>query len=114
MAWNEVPRDVPNERYVYFSDGGYAKLMREDPYGLIYIYWNKGPTPTSLSGSYTSYEKATIAIQQYLGTNTKARYATVAEEQVEVAPPIKYKKIKYKGPEGDPVGPKGMEGSAAL
>lgn len=55
-----------NERYVHTKYGFSIKLERRDPYGFIYVVWNKGAVPESLSGAYQTYDIAKQAVTNYL------------------------------------------------
>lgn len=92
----DVIKDTPNERIVYFSDGGSAKLIREDPYGMWVIKWPVGPTPDVLKDQqFTEAEYARNAVRQYVDSPAYNGYAKVVPQKVEMAPPIEVKK-KYR------------------
>jgi hypothetical protein len=78
-------RDIPNERFLHYSDGRSIKLERRNPYGLVYVVWHKGPTPESLSGSYTSFEMARTAVITYCNNNFPSGVKQVAHA---VPPPV--------------------------
>lgn len=96
----ETPRDLPNIRYVYFSDGGHAKLVREDPYGFWVCKWHVGTVPQELQQTWTSIDLARAAVERYLASDRYNGYASPVEEKVEMAPPIQYKK-RYKKEEAN-------------
>ncbi len=91
MHLAEIP-DTSNLRYVYFSDGGYAKLVREDPYGFWYVRWHVGTTPQCLQSSYTEVDKARSAVERYINSNEYNGYANIVPEKVKMAPPLETKK----------------------
>lgn len=86
----ETPaNDAPNKRYIHTKWGFSILLERRDPYGFVHIVWPKGPTPNSLSGAYSTFEYATIALTQYLNNET---FNEVVAEPVEPVKPLKLKK----------------------
>lgn len=48
-----------------------ATLERHDPYGLISIKFNKGVTPPSIAGNYTSFFEAERALETYVNSKKK-------------------------------------------
>lgn len=89
----DVMKDKPNERIIYFSDGGSAKLLREDPYGMWVIKWSEGKTPDALKDQkFTEAGYARQAVQHFVDSNAYNGYAKVVSEKVEMAPPIEVKK----------------------
>ena len=94
--FRDVMPDTTNKRYVYFSDGGSAQLVREDPYGMWVIKWSEGPTPNALKDQqFTEASYARLAVQHFVDSNAYNGYAKVVDEKVEMAPPIEVKK-KYR------------------
>jgi hypothetical protein len=69
----------PEDR-VRFVEVGNNKLFmkRVDPYGFVYLNYERGELPQELKGAYTSFETAQIGIQKYLAA--KGREAS--EEKV--------------------------------
>lgn len=94
MANLEPKRDVPNLSFVYFSDGGFAKLVRTDPFGFWSVHWHKGPTPEVLSGSYTTQSDASAAVIRFMNDGSYSRYARIVPEKVEKAEPVVYKRAR--------------------
>ena len=90
----------PNVRFVYFSDGGHAKLIRENPYGFWRIKWHVGSTPAAIDQTYTGVDLARAAVERYVNSSDYNGYAKPVEEKVEMAPPIQYKK-KYRKEEAN-------------
>lgn len=83
-------RDIPNERVIHTSHGRTFKLLRRDPYGLVIIQWDKGPTPEKISGHYTDFSKARDALMLYINNET---FMKEVPEPIET-PTVKYKKVK--------------------
>lgn len=91
--FRDVMKDTSNVREIYFSDGGGAKLVREDPYGMWVIKWNQGNTPDALKDQqFTEAAYARLAVQHFVDSNAYNGYAKVVPEKVEMAPPIEVKK----------------------
>lgn len=88
----DVIDSIKNERMIYFSDGGWAKLVREDPYGMWVIKWHAGATPASLQGNYTEAEYAKRDVERYVDSPEYNGYAKIVKDKVEMAPPIEIKK----------------------
>ena len=86
-------RDVPNVRYVHTKHGFSVKLERRDPYGFVYVTWNKGPTPEKLSGAYSDYDRAREAVTSYFCKETINK---VVDEPVEIEK-AQYKRRKLNG-----------------
>lgn len=94
--FRDVMRDTPNEREIFFSDGGSAKLIREDPFGMWMIKWTNGRTPDALKDQqFTEAAYARMAVHHFVDSNAYNGYAKVVPEKVEMAPPVEYKK-KYR------------------
>jgi hypothetical protein len=57
----------PEDR-VRFVEVGNNKLFmkRVDPYGFVYVNYERGELPQELKGAYTSFEAARTGIQKYL------------------------------------------------
>lgn len=79
--------DVPNQRIVHTRFGLDIKLERRDPYGFVYIVWHKGPTPEKISGAYSDFDKARLALNTYLNEDTINK---IVDEPVEI------EKARYK------------------
>lgn len=62
----EGDKDMANLRTVALPDGTEVKINRTDPYGLMTIDYQDKKTPDELSGSYTTYEQARMALRSYL------------------------------------------------
>jgi hypothetical protein len=75
----DAPLDIPNERLIHTRYGFDIKLERRDPYGFVYVVWNKGPTPEKISGAFSDWDKARQAVTLYLNNNT---FNYVTEEPV--------------------------------
>ncbi len=88
----DVIPDTKNERMIYFSDGGWAKLVREDPYGMWVVKWHAGATPAVLQSQFTEVDMARQAVARYVNSNEYNGYAKVVSQKVEMAPPLEIKK----------------------
>jgi hypothetical protein len=51
-------------------------LRRKDPFGFIYINWERGELPDMLKGAYTSYDEAKKKIANYLDAQSKVEMVT--------------------------------------
>ena len=90
-------RDVPNVRIVYLGNGRKIKLERRDPYGFVFIFWDKGSAPAELQGSYTDFDRARLALELYINNNT---FETTSDVPTEKVVPVKYKK-RFRDPATD-------------
>jgi hypothetical protein len=97
IQFQDPERDIPNLRIVHLQNGRKLKLERRDPFGFVYIAWDKGHPPSHLQGSYTDFDQARRALENYLSNNT---FETISEEPTEKVAPLKYKK-KFRDPETD-------------
>jgi hypothetical protein len=61
----EFDKDLPNVREIPFLNNK-ARLKREDPFGFVYISYERGQVPEELKGSYTSFDEARKALGTYL------------------------------------------------
>jgi hypothetical protein len=62
---------VTSRRTYDLVSGNKIHAERKDPYGMIYIHFDKGKPPEELEGAYTSYDEADKAIQLYLNKTNK-------------------------------------------
>lgn len=70
-------KDLANERI--FSVGkNKLRVKKSDPYGFWNCSYEKGITPEELSGSFTSFEEARKAIENYFTKNGKEFNEVVA------------------------------------
>lgn len=95
--FSDPERDIPNLRIVYLQNGRKLRLERKDPFGFVYIGWDKGHPPSHLQGAYTDFDQARQALVNYLENNT---FEMVSDTPTEKVAPLKYKK-KYRDPETD-------------
>lgn len=95
--FQDPERDIPNLRVVYLANGRKLRLERKDPFGFVYIGWDKGNPPSHLQGAYTDFDQARQALANYLEQNT---FETISEEPTEKVAPLKYKK-KFRDPDTD-------------
>lgn len=58
-------------------------MKQTDPFGLIYINFERGQMPDNLKGAFTSFDYARQAVERYL--NSKKRGRVVTEETPEEA-----------------------------
>ena len=86
---SDPQRDIPNRRLIYLQNGRQLGLERRNPYGFVYVVWDRGAPPTALSGSYTDFTLAQRGLMTYLNNNT---FETVSEEPTKAVEPLKYKK----------------------
>lgn len=60
----------PNKDYPRIQtidlDNNKMVLQRTDPYGFIYIHFERGQVPEHLKGAYTTWEAAREAVRTYL------------------------------------------------
>ena len=94
-GFSDPTRDIPNTRFIHLDNGRSFKLERRDPFGFVYVVWDKGPTPAVISGSYTDFAQADRAVRLYIANNIFADYT---EEATAKAEPLKYKK-RFRDPE---------------
>jgi hypothetical protein len=92
-AFNDPEKDIPNRRIYYLGNGREIKLERRDPYGFVFIIWDKGQTPNAISGSYTDFDQARRALEVYVNSETREE---LSEEPTTKVEPIKYKKAYRK------------------
>lgn len=90
-ATENKENEVPNKRFIHTKFGFDITLERRDPYGFIYVVQPKGPTPSVLSGAYSSFTPARLAVEQYISNST---FNEVVEEPVAPVEPLVYKKRK--------------------
>lgn len=90
----DTEKDIPNVRFVHTRYGFSVRLERRDPYGLVYVVWNKGPVPDIISGAYSDFDRAREAVTVYLSNNT---FNAAVDEPVEVEK-LQFKK-RFKRPE---------------
>lgn len=64
-------RDLPKDRVIPVDNGADFHIKQEDPFGLWYISREKGQIPESLSGAYTSFDKAKKAVDLYINAKKK-------------------------------------------
>lgn len=63
-----------NDRVRVIDLGNNKIYMKQtDPFGLIYVNFDKGQMPDKLKGAYTSFEYAKRAIDQYLSEKKRGR-----------------------------------------
>lgn len=90
-AYPQINQDEANVRIVHTRFGFDVRLERRDPYGFVYIAWNKGPTPALISGAYSDFDKARGALNSYLNSDT---FNYIVEEPVVVEPLVYKRKPK--------------------
>ena len=76
-------KDYPRVQ-VLELDNNKMVLKRTDPYGFIYISFERGQVPESLKGAYTTWEAAKAAVNNYLAEKGR-EVITPAEEPAPVA-----------------------------
>lgn len=65
MFDHDLVQPEPNVRSLVL-DNNKLNLKREDPFGFIYISFERGQTPDRLKGAYTSFEEAAKQAKLYL------------------------------------------------
>ena len=70
-----------NLRTVTLSNGNKIHFERTDPYGLWSVHYDKGPMPSHLTGSFTSFAKALDAVENYLANKKEKTDASVRERR---------------------------------
>ena len=60
--------DQDRVRDVEYNDRKFI-LTRKDPFGHVSVSLPKGPTPEPLAGTYTTFEKARLAVEIYANKN---------------------------------------------
>lgn len=66
-----------NDRVRVIDLGNNKIYMKQtDPYGFIYINFDKGQLPEDLKSAFTSFEYAKRAIDQYLSRKKRGRVVT--------------------------------------
>lgn len=63
--------EIPSKRIYALEGNNKLYVERKDPYGLIYIHFEKGEVPESLKGAFTDYDSADKAIQLYLSNRKR-------------------------------------------
>jgi hypothetical protein len=91
ISHTDPVKDTPNERLVYTDNGRTFKLLRKDPYGFVYIQWDRGATPDKIAGAFSGYDQARQALMIYLDQET---FTEIVAEPVPPPEPIVYKKTK--------------------
>jgi len=81
-------KDVPNLRLIHTKYGFDIKLERKDPYGFVFVGWPKGSPPSELGGAYSDFDKARLAVANYLANNT---FNKAVDEPVQIEKAV-YKK----------------------
>lgn len=71
MFSTQASTDIPNVRYVDLGTNNRVVLTRKDPYGFWFVSYERGATPATLSGAYTTFSDAERAVAQYLTTQGK-------------------------------------------
>jgi hypothetical protein len=87
--FHDETRDIPNQRIVYLQGGRQIKLERKDPYGFVFIGWDKGSPPAALQSAFTDFSQARQALDLYISNNT---FDETSDEPTTKAPELKYKK----------------------
>lgn len=67
----DAERDLTKNREVIFADGAKMFIRQDDQYGFWHIHNSKGKVAEALSGSYTNFNQALIALQNYSENVTK-------------------------------------------
>lgn len=81
--YTEYDADRADRKRVIDLGNNKIILKQTDPFGLIYINFERGQMPDELKGSFTSFEYAKRAVEIYL--NKKKRGRVVTEEIPEEA-----------------------------
>lgn len=72
------PDREDRHRVIPLSSGNKIHLRATDPYGFVYISFDKGPTPAVLAGAYTSFMEANRAVEAW--RHMKAQEARIELE----------------------------------
>ena len=78
---NDFIEAEENHRTLTLPNGNKVHFERTDPYGLWSVHYDKGPMPTQLSGSFTSFAKAFDAVKKYLDNKKEKTDAPVRERR---------------------------------
>jgi hypothetical protein len=70
-----------NQRTLTLPSGNKIHFERTDPYGLWSVHYDKGPMPSHLTGSFTSFARALDAVEHYLANKKEKTDASVRERR---------------------------------
>jgi hypothetical protein len=65
LDFNSTNKDMPNLRIREVGNNK-IRMERKDPYGFVYLSYERGPLPEELKGSYTSFDEANKAVDVYI------------------------------------------------
>ncbi len=65
---SDDPDREDRHRVIDLPSGNKAHLRARDPYGFVYISMERGATPTSLKGAYTSFTEAQRAVKNFIAS----------------------------------------------
>ncbi len=74
MAYTEDfhSNDLPNIR-TYQVDNNVLRATRTDPFGFVYLSYERGTLPEELKSAYTSFWEADLAVKAYLERRNAAK-----------------------------------------
>jgi hypothetical protein len=90
MQLQDFVQPEPNVRVIEVGKNK-LYLKRKDPYGYVYINFERGELPLSLKGAFTSFDEAVKKVEIYLSTKPEVQEPAPVEEPVSV--PV-VKKVK--------------------
>lgn len=71
MTMQDFSPDATSKKIYELETGNKIIVERKNPYGFIGISLERGITPESLTGQFTSYDEADKAITSYLSLRNK-------------------------------------------
>lgn len=67
------PDREDRHRVIELPSGNKIHLKARDPFGFVYINFDKGSTPATLAGAYTSFTEANRAVSAYINARKQAQ-----------------------------------------
>lgn len=71
MAYTEDFHDGDVATRVWDLGTNKLRAKRTDPYGFVYVSYEKGPVPEELGSAYTSFYEAAKAVESYIARKGK-------------------------------------------
>jgi len=68
---DNITKDAPKVLEIPLDNDNKIKIVRKDPFGLIYMELEKGTLPEKYQGAYTTYEYARDDALRYIDSRKK-------------------------------------------
>lgn len=70
-------RDLSRNRVITLDNGSKVIIRCKDPYGHWYITYDRSQPPAHLQGSYTTFDEAFKALENYIRVETSKKVVEV-------------------------------------